>query len=168
MKPQNRIRNNRSTKPACGQASIPEPGIDGTGYSGNEPICLTVFDHDSDADLAGCDITANEWARIKALSTKSGVPVGTMLKRAVQNLAADSGDDARAALLRFEDVKSEAVAVIKLMDEQLSKTAGQQQQFSNEEAIQTGLSMWADRVTDNLQETFDTVWKTFHPNHRNA
>ena len=73
----------RSTKPAVIQP-LKEPGVDKTGtYGGNEPICLTVFDHLKDKHYAGCDITAQEWLNIKEHCAERGISISAFLKEAI-------------------------------------------------------------------------------------
>jgi len=95
----NRIRSNGATNhsPAPHKAAAlrrelkppAEPGIDECGgYTGREPICLTIFDHRAEGDLAGCDITPAQLAALQRKAKAAGKPVGYLLSRAVEAMVA--------------------------------------------------------------------------------
>lgn len=85
MKTPSRIHRNGNTKPALVQPPK-EHGIKNGGYVGNEPICLTIFDHVKDEDVAGCDITAAEWAQLKKWCAETEISVGEFFKIAICKL----------------------------------------------------------------------------------
>jgi hypothetical protein len=94
-KPTNQVRPNRATSAAPAQVKISaanpvaEPGIEDGSYTGFQPVCLTIFDHRRDADLAGCDITPAKFEAIKRRAKADGVPISALFQQAVDALAAE-------------------------------------------------------------------------------
>jgi len=86
------IRNPGQQKTAAQRREVKplaEPGINESGsYTGREPICLTIFDHRTESDLAGCDITPAQLSALQRRAKVIGEPVGYLLGRAVQALVA--------------------------------------------------------------------------------
>lgn len=71
-----------------GVQNLSEPGIEDGGYEGYEAICLTLIDTRLDVPgegnmVAGCDLSPSELTTLRRKSAAAGLPIGTLLRQAV-------------------------------------------------------------------------------------
>lgn len=119
MKNTNRVHRNGARKPTTKQAENAEPGIQDGTYSGNCPISLTVFDHDRDAALAGCDLTAKEWADLVALAKSCETSVGALLKKTIAKAAEVMAEMVTPPAWELESAMNQNNALLQLFMERI-------------------------------------------------
>jgi hypothetical protein len=144
----------RARKPAKSNP-LAEPEIDGAFYSGNEPVCLTMFDHEKDAYLAGCDIKPSEVKIIQGKARQAGVPVSRLLRRAVDFLLAD------IPTTELEMAVTEANALSRLLADNMECQVRSGCDFggTKDELFSSGVSQLVNDSNENLRRAFD---ETFH------